>query len=161
MTNRASTKRRAPKAANTNSRPGTLAAVVGLSAVERDVLIALFQLSRDTQRISARTLADAVTQTPTQTGAALVQLEQKGVVDATRARLTMKGLVLAVQLGAGSGGPRVAAPKAVKAVAEQPALPVAALPSQRPPAPAPESVPPSAPDDHRDYGYGQSASLLC
>ena len=124
------------------------------------MLIALFQLSRDTQRI-APALADAVTQTPTQTGAALVQLEQKGVVDATRARLTMKGLVLAVQLGAGSGGPRVAAPKAVKAVAEQAPLPVAALPSQRPPAPAPASEPPSVSDDYSDYGYSQPAALLC
>lgn len=124
MTNRATNKSRASNA---------------LSAVERDVLIALFQLSRDTQHISARTLAERVSEnqlacTPTQTGAALVALEQKGVVDATRARLTMKGLVLATQLGAGSGGPRVARPKAVKAVANLPeALPIAALPSQPPP----------------------------
>lgn len=82
----------------------------GMSPIEREVLIALFRLSRDTQHISARTLADEVSCTPTQTGAALVSLEQKGVVDASRARLTMKGLVLAAQLGAGSGGPRVSRP---------------------------------------------------
>jgi hypothetical protein len=107
---------------------------IALSAIEREVLIALFRLSRDTQHISARTLADEVSCTPTQTGAALVSLEQMGVVDATRARLTMKGLVLAAQLGAGSGGPRVARPAVVKAAAYVPeALPVAALPSQPPP----------------------------
>jgi len=134
MTNRATNKSRASNA---------------LSAVERDVLIALFRLSRDTQHISARTLADEVSCTPTQTGAALVSLEQKGVVDATRARLTMKGLVLAAQLGAGSGGPRVARPKAVKAAAYVPeALPVAALPSQPPPR-SPER--PSRPSYERAY----------
>lgn len=114
----------------THKKPASSA----LSAVEREVLIALFRMSRDTLHISARTLADEVSCTPTQTGAALVSLEQKGVVDATRARLTMKGLVLAAQLGAGSGGPRVSHRKAVKAVASAPAqLPVAALPSQPPP----------------------------
>jgi hypothetical protein len=123
MTNRATTK----------SRAGST-----LSVVEREVLIALFRLSRDTQHISARTLADEVSCTPTQTGAALVSLEAKGVVDATRARLTMKGLVLAAQLGAGSGGPRVARTKQVQLAAGRPErLPVAALPSQPPPAPEP------------------------
>ena len=123
----------------TNRATNKSSVSIALSAIEREVLIALFRLSRDTQHISARTLAELVSQeqlscTPTQTGAALVSLEQMGVVDATRARLTMKGLVLAAQLGAGSGGPRVARPKAVKATAYVPeALPVAALPSQPPP----------------------------
>jgi hypothetical protein len=104
-----------------------------LSSVERQVLIALFRLSRDTRHISASTLADEVSCTPTQTGAALVSLEQKGMVDATRARLTMKGLVQAAQLGAGSGSPRVSERKIAKIVASVPeALPVAALPSQPP-----------------------------
>ena len=106
----------------------------GLTAVERDVLIVLFQLSRDTQHISAQTLAEAVEKTPTQTGAALVGLEHAGLVDATRARLTMKGLVVAAQLGAGTGGPRIAAPKAVTVRDLPAALPLAALPSQPPPA---------------------------
>jgi len=138
MTNRATNTSRASEAKRN-----------ALSAVERDVLIALFQLSRDTQHISARTLAERVSEdqrscTPTQTGAALVSLEHKGVVDATRARLTMKGLVLATQLGAGSGGPRVARPKAAQAAATLPqALPVAALPSQPPPPRSPEQ--PSGP----------------
>jgi hypothetical protein len=130
MTNRATTKSRA-------SSP--------LTAVEREVLIALFRLSRDTLHISARTLADEVSGTPTQIGSALVSLEHKGVVDASRARLTMKGLVLAAQLGAGSGGPRVSHRKAVKAVANvQEALPVAALPSQPPPR-SPASLPSQSP----------------
>ena len=105
MTNRGTTK----------SRASSL-----LSEIEREVLIALFRLSRDTQHISARTIADEiageVSCTPTKTGAALVSLEQKGVVDASRARLTMKGLVLAAQLGAGSGGPRVSRPKPMKEI---------------------------------------------
>lgn len=125
MTNRGTTKSRASTT---------------LSGVEREVLIALFRLSRDTLHISARTLADEVSCTPTQTGAALVSLEQEGVVDASRARLTMKGLVLAAQLGAGSGGPRVSHRKAAKAVAKaHEALPVAALPSQPPPRTVPSS----------------------
>ena len=122
MTNRDTTKSRGAKT---------------LSAIEREVLVALFRLSRDTQHISAQTLALEVSSTPTQTGAALVQLEQLGVVDASRARLTMKGLVLAAQLGAGSGGPRMRHEKPKqKAASVQERLPVAALPSQPPPAPA-------------------------
>lgn len=122
MTNRAPEKSRA-------SKPS-----YGLTAIERDVLIVLFQLSRDTQHISAQTLAEAVEKTPTQTGEALVRLENRGLVDATRARLTMMGLMLATRLGAGSGGPRVAAPKLAKAEGARAELPVAALPSQPPPA---------------------------
>jgi hypothetical protein len=106
----------------------------GLTAVEHDVLIVLFQLSRDTQHISAQTLAEAVHHTPTQTGAALVRLERRGLVDATRARLTMMGLMLATRLGAGSGGPRVAVPAVAKFEGARAELPVAALPSQPPPA---------------------------
>src|SRR5688500_20095159 len=96
----------------TNRATNTSGAKDTLTAIEQQVLIALFRLSRDTLHISARTLADEVSCTPTQTGAALVALEAKGVVDATRARLTMKGLVLAAQLGAGSGGARVTRRKA-------------------------------------------------
>jgi hypothetical protein len=109
----------------------------GLTAVEHDVLIVLFQLSRDTQHISAQTLAEAVHETPTQIGAALVRLERRGLVDATRARLTMMGLMLATRLGAGSGGPRVAVPKVAKDEGARAELPVAALPSQPPPARTP------------------------
>ena len=109
----------------------------GLTAVEHDVLIVLFQLSRDTQHISAQTLAEAVHHTPTQTGAALVRLERRGLVDATRARLTMMGLILATRLGAGSGGPRVAVPTVFKDEGARAELPVAALPSHPPPSQPP------------------------
>lgn len=130
--------------------------------MEREVLIALFRLSRDTRHISARTLADEVLGTPTQIGEALVQLERLGVVDATRARLTMKGLVLATQLGAGSGGPRLhhrkAEPKAAPAaqpeaqpepVPSEERVPVAALPSEPPRAPAAGRSPWNAPLEAR------------
>jgi hypothetical protein len=105
-----------------------------------EVLGALFRLSRDTQHISARTLADEVDLTATQAGEALVLLEQRGLVDASRARLTMLGLATAVQLGAGEGGGGMrvtkALPKPRELVFDEPAeLPVAALPSQ-PPVPA-------------------------
>ena len=140
--------------ATTKSRAGSKLSGV-LTNTQREVLIALFRLSRDTLHISARTLADEVSCTPTQTGAALVSLEAMGVVDATRARLTMKGLVLATQLGAGSGGPRVARQKALKVSAGRPeALPVAALPSQPPAAPEPARRP--------SYAYeGESIGLVC
>lgn len=125
-----------------------------LSAIERDVLIALFRLSRDTQHISAKTLAAEVSSTPTQTGAALVRLEDLGVVDATRARLTMKGLVLAAQLGAGSGGPRMSHTKPQhKAAPVEESLPVAALPSQPPRAPA------AQPNDYEQPSYYEQPSI--
>jgi hypothetical protein len=126
------------------------------AAEARDVLHALFCLSRDTQHISAATLGEAVSLTPTQTGAALVLLEQQGLVDASRARLTMKGLVMAMQVGSASGGPRKSgrnaqARKIERALAEQPIterpgtdLPVAALPSERPPQPTSPASSPSS-----------------
>ena len=148
------------------SRPAKSVSAIERSVIERDLLIALFRLSRDTLHISAKTLADEVSGTPTQIGAALVRLEQEGVVDATRARLTMKGLVLATQLGAGSGGPRIAhrkaTPKAKTAAAavredqeedREQDIPVAALPSQRPPAPV------SSPRDEQRGRYEQPQEL--
>jgi hypothetical protein len=153
------------------SRPAKSVSAIERSVIERDLLIALFRLSRDTLHISAKTLADEVSGTPTQIGAALVRLEQEGVVDATRARLTMKGLVLATQLGAGSGGLRIAHRKAQPKAKAAPAgiedyedrqdredreqnVPVAALPSQRPPAPA------SSPRDEQRVRYEQPQALL-
>lgn len=108
----------------------------GLTAESRDVLHALFCLSRDTRRISATTLAEAVALTPTETGAALVLLEQNGLVDASRARLTMRGLVVAMQVGSASGGPRKSGRNPqLRAIERRLAeLPIAALPSQPPPA---------------------------
>jgi DNA-binding transcriptional ArsR family regulator len=75
-----------------------------IDSAQHQVLRALFQLSRDTQHISATTLADAVGLTPTQTAAALVALEHAGLVDASRARLTMVGLATAVRVGPASSG---------------------------------------------------------
>jgi hypothetical protein len=144
----------------TNPANNTSRAAKGLTGIEREVLIALFRLSRDTQHISARTLADEVSCTPTQTGAALVTLEQKGVVDASRARLTMKGLVLAAQLGAGSGGPRLSHPKPKKAAATaHEALPLAALPSQPPPPRAPQA--PASQPSYQEAYQEATIGLLC
>jgi DNA-binding IclR family transcriptional regulator len=68
------------------------------------VLQALFFLSRDTRHISATTVATVAGLTPTRAGQALLALERAGLVDATRARLTMRGLVAAARLGAAGGG---------------------------------------------------------
>jgi hypothetical protein len=72
------------------------------------ILYALFCFSRDTCSIDASALARSCGVTATQAAAALVTLEHGGLVDATRARLTMLGLARAVALGtAGSGSPAV------------------------------------------------------
>jgi hypothetical protein len=72
---------------------------------QQQVLRALFCLSRDTRHISALTLAAATGLTPTRAAEALVALERDGLVDASRARLTMRGLVLASRIkGSGAGG---------------------------------------------------------
>jgi DNA-binding IclR family transcriptional regulator len=71
------------------------------------ILYALFCLSRDTQHIDATELGRAVGVSTTEAARALVALEQAGLVDATRARLTMLGLARASALQAGgAGGPR-------------------------------------------------------
>jgi hypothetical protein len=72
--------------------------------ISRTILHALFCLSRDTRHISAATLATAAGVTPTRAGEALLALERAGLVDASRARLTMRGLVAAARLGAAGGG---------------------------------------------------------
>jgi hypothetical protein len=72
--------------------------------VQRQVLRALFCLSRDTRPISAVTIADASGITPTRAAEALVELERGGWVDASRARLTLRGLALAVRIRDGAGG---------------------------------------------------------
>ncbi len=70
------------------------------------ILLALFTLCRETRHISAATLAAAAHTTPTEAARALVALERAGLVDATRARLTMPGLAAAARLQAsGTGGP--------------------------------------------------------
>jgi hypothetical protein len=102
---------------------------------QQQVLRALFCLSRDTQRISALTLAAATGLTPTRAGEALVALERAGLVDASRARLTMRGLVLATRIkdsAKGGGGQRARAPEPKPA--EKPITTPWAAGSEPPPA---------------------------
>lgn len=101
------------------------------------VLYALFSLSRANRRISATTLAAEVGMTPTRTAELLVELERRGLVDASRARLTMQGLVVAANLGpAGSGSRRLERP-AFRAPEPPSAPPLAAAPAA---SPAPRSA---------------------
>jgi len=88
--------------------------------IEQQVLYALFCLSRDTRHVDATTLAAALSLTPTRAAAALLALEQAGLVDASRARLTMLGLARAVRLGPAAGGPRVDLGAAVAAAEPRP-----------------------------------------
>jgi len=104
------------------------------ASLQRRILHALFALSRDTQHISAATLADAVGTTPTRAAATLIALERAGLCDASRARLTMLGLATAARMGSARGGtPRVRKPPAVQAHPPQPQAaqdePLAAAPS--------------------------------
>ena len=68
------------------------------------VLHVLFCLSRDTRHIDATELARAVGVSATTAAHSLLQLERAGLVDASRARLTMLGLARAVALAGQSGG---------------------------------------------------------
>jgi hypothetical protein len=68
------------------------------------ILHALFCLSRDTHPIDASRLGRVTGNSATQAARALVLMEQYGWVDATRARLTFRGLARAVQLDASTGG---------------------------------------------------------
>jgi hypothetical protein len=141
-------------------RQASQAQALGPAAAE--VLGALFRLSRDTQHISARTLADEVALTATQAGEALVLLEQRGLVDASRARLTMLGLATAMQLGAGEGGGglrKPVQPKPPTMSYESAELPIAALPSQPPAAPAAHAFG-SEDEQAPKSGYGLSAPLV-
>ena len=101
-----------------------------MTDLEQQTLYALFCLSRDNRRISASTLADALSSggiTPTCAAAALVALERAGLVDASRARLTMLGLATAVRRGQAAGGPRLdLRPKAAAPPRAVERLPVAA-----------------------------------
>jgi len=96
-------------------------------AIEQQVLYALFCLSRDTRHIDATAIATALALTPTRAAAALLALERAGLVDASRARLTMLGLASAVRLGPAAGGPRLDLGAAVATVQRPPdRLPLAA-----------------------------------
>ena len=68
------------------------------------VLVALFSLSRSTSPIDAGVLGQLSGLSPTGAARALVQLEAEGLVDATRARLTLPGLAQAARLAADGGG---------------------------------------------------------
>jgi hypothetical protein len=62
-------------------------------------------LSRANLNIDAGSIGRAVGLSATEAADALMQLEREGLVDASRARLTMKGLVVAVSSGGGKAGP--------------------------------------------------------
>jgi hypothetical protein len=105
------------------------------------ILYALFCLSRDTCHIDASELGRAAGVSASQAAVALVQLERMGLVDATRARLTMLGLARATALGAsGAGGPRVSLQHAKPKRPRNVALPIAAR-SELPPPPKRERKP--------------------
>jgi hypothetical protein len=91
-------------------------------------LFALFCLSRDTRHIDASEIALAAGLSTTVAAEALVVLERAGLVDATRARLTMLGLARAAKLsGAGGGRPGVDLRHAKPRRARTPALAAAPL----------------------------------
>jgi hypothetical protein len=72
------------------------------------ILYALFCFSRDTCAIDASALARSCGVSATRAADALVELERTGLVDASKARLTMLGLARAAALGKhGSGSPAV------------------------------------------------------
>lgn len=65
------------------------------SALLFRVLGALYRLSPTQARIDASALARRLGTSPTEAALALVRLEQLGLADASRARLTLRGLVVA------------------------------------------------------------------
>lgn len=64
-----------------------------------NTLQAMFSLSRATLPVDASSIARVVGTSPMRVAEALVVLEQRGLVDASRARLTMLGLAKAVANG--------------------------------------------------------------
>ena len=79
-----------------------------MQSIDIDILHAVFLFSRANRRFDATTLGIAARVSATRAGVALCALERAGLVDASRARLTMLGLARAVATGAtGSGGGRV------------------------------------------------------
>jgi len=110
-------------------------------AIENRILYALFALSRDTLPIDAARLGAAVGVGATRAAETLVSLERAGLVDASRARLTMLGLAKAVAGGQSLGGRGIDLEAAVKKAPPK-ALPMAARDSVPPPdAPASEDEP--------------------
>lgn len=93
------------------------------------ILFALYCLSRDTCHIDATSVGRAAGVSATVAAEVLVRLERAGLVDATRARLTMLGLARAARLSAASGGgPRVDLRHAHARGARSAAQPLAAAP---------------------------------
>jgi hypothetical protein len=113
--------------------------------VSRNILHALFCLSRDTRHISATTLAAVAGITPTRAGQALLALERAGLVDASRARLTMRGLVAAARIGAVRGGGGIERRARIQPPAGAAAKPVPWAADRAQPQPYPASIPASAP----------------
>jgi hypothetical protein len=68
------------------------------------ILYALYCFSRDTCQIDASALARSCGVSATRAAEAMVELERAGLVDASRARLTLLGLARAVSLGRCGGG---------------------------------------------------------
>jgi hypothetical protein len=100
--------------------------------IENRILYALFALSRDTLPIDAARLGAAVGVGATRAAEALVHLERSGLVDASRARLTMLGLAKAMAAGADLGGRSIDLEAAVKKAPPRP-MPIAARDSVPPP----------------------------
>ncbi|MCG8557185.1 MAG: MarR family transcriptional regulator [Proteobacteria bacterium] len=74
-------------------------------------LYALFELARADRPAQAGVIAEAIGSTPSVVARALVELEQEGLVDATRARLTMRGLAVAAALENDAKPPRLDIPE--------------------------------------------------
>ena len=66
--------------------------------ISERVLITLFEFRRDGQRCDAGTVAAHLGDRPSRVAATMVRLEGRGLVDASRARLTFTGLAVAVGL---------------------------------------------------------------
>jgi hypothetical protein len=99
--------------------------------IDNRVLYALFCLSRATLPIDTTAIAEAAGLSTMAAGQALLRLEKAGLVDASRARLTMLGLAkaaaLSPDLSGTAPGPAQQRPRAV----QQETLPVAANPAER------------------------------
>lgn len=98
-------------------------------AIDNRILYAVYCLSRDTMAIDASSLGRVCHVTATEAAASLVKLEQAGLVDASRARLTMLGLAKAAGASSDLGGfgldmsqARPAVPTAPESLAAAPSL---------------------------------------
>lgn len=92
------------------------------------ILYALFGLSRNTLPTDVSALAEATDLPLHAVGQALLRLEQAGLVDAARGRLTMTGLAKAVSLTRDLSG-TAPGPAVTQARTHQEPLPIAAEPA--------------------------------